>query len=212
MTTARPALAATPAGVRRGAGGAALTAAAREVFAERGYHGASVREIAARAGLSLSALYYWHAGKQDLLVALLSEARHDYLRTCRDALAAVPPDDAALGLRALVAATVAYRVERRVESGISAREWRHLEPGNAAALDRFRVEASALWTAVVDDGVHRGVFACAHPDDARRTVQAAVNAIPQWYDPAGPVGVDELVERYVAIALRVVDHRPGVTP
>ena len=58
-------------------------------------------------------------------------------------------------------------------------------------------------------GVRRGVFACAYPDDARRAVQAACNAVAQWYDPNGPVDVDELVERYIGIAMRIVENVPA---
>lgn len=183
--------------------------AARVEFAARGYHGASVRDIARRAGLSLSALYYWHPSKQDVLAALLAESREDYLRTCTDALAAVPVDDPVGRLSALVGATVEYRVRRRVESEITAREWRNLEPAHTARLDRLRVAAVRMWREVVDDGVRRGAFACAHPEDARRSVEAVCNAIADWYDPAGPVGPAELVDRYVAIALRIVDARVG---
>lgn len=190
----------------RGSGRAALTSAAREVIAERGYHGASIRDIAARAGLSLTALYHWHAGKQELFVALLRESRQDYLDTCRAGVAA-SPDDPAERLAALVRATVDYRVRRRIESEISAREWRHVEPRWLGELDEFRVAASALWTDVVEDGVRRGIFGCDHPDEARRAIQAACNAIPQWYDPAGSITPDELADRYVAIARRVVGHR-----
>lgn len=64
----------------RGGGRDAITASAREIFAERGYHGTSVRDIAKRAGLSLSVLYYWHASKQDLLAALIHESTTDYFR------------------------------------------------------------------------------------------------------------------------------------
>lgn len=194
--------------IPRGQGRAAITDAAREIFAERGYHGASIRDIAKRAGLSLSALYYWHASKQDLLAALLSESRHDYLQACTEAVRAAPVDDPAARLCALVGATVEYRVRRRTESDIAAREWRNLEQPHVAQLDQLSESASRLWTEIIEAGVRAGVFACDHPEDARRAVQAACNAIPQWYDPNGPVGVDELVDRYVAIALRVVDHQP----
>jgi AcrR family transcriptional regulator len=190
----------------RGSGRAALTAAAREVIAERGYHGASIRDIAARAGLSLAALYHWHSGKQDLLVEVLRESRQDYLDTCRAAFDAAPPDPSAR-LAALVRATVDYRVRRRVESEISAREWRHVEPEHLGSLDEFRVAAGAMWSGVIDDGVRAGVFGCDHPDEARRAIEAAVNAIPQWYDPSGPMGADELADRYVAIARRIVEDR-----
>lgn len=211
-----PQLADSPIGVppaaraaRRANSQDAITDAAREIFVERGYHGASIRDIAARAGMSLSALYYWHASKQDLLAALLAESRQDYLLTCRTALAGVAQDDPAGQLRALVTATVRYRVRRRAESALTAQEWRHLDVAHVAELDQLRVAASDLWTGVIGNGVRADVFTCEHPDDARRAVQAACNAIAQWYDPSGPVSVDELAERYAAIAMRIVDLRPA---
>lgn len=194
--------------IPRGMGGEAITAAAREVFAERGYHGASIRDIAKRAGLSLSAMYYWHASKQDLLAAMLAEGHREYLRVCGAAIDAAGPDPAQR-LAALVRATVSYRVRRQVESLITAQEWRNLDPAHAQPLIASRQELSGLWTAIVEEGVRAGAFHCDHPDDARRAIQAACNAISQWYDPSGPVGSAALEERYAAIALRIVDHRPA---
>lgn len=48
-----------------------LLAAAKSVFARRGYHGASVEEIAAEAGFSTGALYSNFEGKEDLFLALM---------------------------------------------------------------------------------------------------------------------------------------------
>jgi len=48
-----------------------LLDAARKVFAQRGYHGAAVEEIAAEAGYSTGALYSNFDGKQDLFLALM---------------------------------------------------------------------------------------------------------------------------------------------
>lgn len=189
--------------IPRGKGGDALNVAAREIFAERGYHGASIRDIAKRAGLSLSALYYWHSSKQELFAALLEDSIADYFRTCDATLrsAGRTPDQR---LAAVVRATVDYRVRHRVESAIAAREFRNLEPAAAERIDRLRESASQLFQDIVDDGVRTGAFTCEHPTDARRAVQAACNAIAQWYEPDGDVSADELAERYVAIALRIV--------
>ncbi|MHC1561350.1 TetR/AcrR family transcriptional regulator [Actinomycetospora sp. C-140] len=194
--------------VPRGGGREAITRAARESFAERGYHGTSIRDIARRAGLSLSALYHWHAGKQELLAALIEESIDEYFRRCDAALRAAG-DDPAGRLAALVRATVEYRVSRRVESTIATSEWRNLEPQHRERLDGMRAAATRLWADLIDDGVARGVFRCAHPGDARRAVIAACNAIAQWYEPHphGGLDVTDLVERYTAIALRIVDHR-----
>jgi AcrR family transcriptional regulator len=192
--------------IPRGGGREAIATAAREVFQERGYHGASIRDIAKRAGLSLSALYYWHPSKQDLLAALIEDNTLDYFRRCDEALARVG-DDPAARLVALVGATVEYRVERQTESNISNREWRNLEPEHTTRLRELRVKATTIWSDIIDAGVEQGVFRCEHPVDARRAAQAACNAIAEWYRPGGTVTTAELVDHYSRIVLRIVDHR-----
>lgn len=51
---------------------AALLASAREVFAEQGYQGATVRGIAARAGVDAAMVNHWFGGKQGLFVAAIN--------------------------------------------------------------------------------------------------------------------------------------------
>ncbi|HWC83057.1 MAG TPA: TetR family transcriptional regulator [Pseudonocardiaceae bacterium] len=50
---------------------AALLAAAREVFAEQGYAGATVRAIAGRAGVDAAMVNHWFGGKQGLFSAVM---------------------------------------------------------------------------------------------------------------------------------------------
>jgi AcrR family transcriptional regulator len=51
-----------------------LLRAAVEVMGESGYEGASIRDMAERAGVSVAALYYHFPSKQDLLREFLDEA------------------------------------------------------------------------------------------------------------------------------------------
>ncbi len=51
---------------------AELIAAAGKVFAERGFHGASLDQIAAEAGYTTGAIYANFAGKEDLFLAVLA--------------------------------------------------------------------------------------------------------------------------------------------
>lgn len=191
---------------QRGSGHEAITRAAREIFADRGYYGTSIRDIAKEAGLSLSALYYWYPSKQDLLAKLIEDSDRDYHDRCAQALSKAA-DNPTAKLGALVRVTVEYRVERRIDSHITNREYRNLEPENREHLAQNARAATKLWADVINDGVARGKFQCKYPDDARRTIIAACNAIAQWYDPAGPLTADDLVERYTEIALRVVEAR-----
>ena len=50
-----------------------VLAAALEVFAERGYHAATIEEIAERAGMTKGAVYYWFRDKEDLATDLQAD-------------------------------------------------------------------------------------------------------------------------------------------
>lgn len=84
--------------------GRGLLAVAREVFLERGFGGASVDEVARRAGISKSSLYREHPSKSALFSAVVSDwvaAGRDSMRPALDRL--VASGDAREGLRELAA-------------------------------------------------------------------------------------------------------------
>jgi AcrR family transcriptional regulator len=62
--------------------------AARTVFASRGFHGASVEEIASEAGFSTGALYSNFDGKEDLFLALAEREIEEHARELEEAVRA----------------------------------------------------------------------------------------------------------------------------
>jgi AcrR family transcriptional regulator len=67
-----------------------LLAAARSAFAESGFHGASVEEIATRAGFSTGALYSNFDGKEDLFLVLMEREIEEHSREIAEAVAKRP--------------------------------------------------------------------------------------------------------------------------
>jgi AcrR family transcriptional regulator len=63
-----------------------LLAAARSAFASSGFHGASVDEIASRAGFSTGALYSNFDGKEDLFLVLMEREIDEHAREIADAV------------------------------------------------------------------------------------------------------------------------------
>ena len=57
-----------------------LLAAARELFAERGYAGVATEEIVRAAGVTRGALYHQFAGKEELFAAVLEAVELDLVR------------------------------------------------------------------------------------------------------------------------------------
>jgi AcrR family transcriptional regulator len=65
-----------------------LLTAARGVFARRGFHGASVDEIASEAGFSTGALYSNFDGKEDLFLVLMDREIDEHAREIAEAVRA----------------------------------------------------------------------------------------------------------------------------
>jgi AcrR family transcriptional regulator len=65
-----------------------LLRAAAQVFAERGFHGASLDEVAAVAGFTKGAVYSNFKSKDDLFLALLDSRYREELRSLRETLEA----------------------------------------------------------------------------------------------------------------------------
>jgi AcrR family transcriptional regulator len=79
---------------KREANRARILAAARKVFGARGFHAATIEEIAEEAGLSNGAIYYNFDSKGDLFLALLEERSDERIRHMRHTLAKASLADA----------------------------------------------------------------------------------------------------------------------
>jgi AcrR family transcriptional regulator len=71
---------------KRAANRGRILRAARAVFGARGFHGATIEEIADEAGLSNGAIYYNFGSKGDLFLALLEERMEERLQHMRRTL------------------------------------------------------------------------------------------------------------------------------
>ncbi len=83
-----------------------------------------------------------------------------------------------------------------------------LDPEHQQAYRDHEVRGTERFRAIIEQGIADGQFRTPYPDEARRTIIAMCNAIAEWFDPDGGVSLDEVVERYVAIAFTVVEYRP----
>jgi AcrR family transcriptional regulator len=124
--------------------------AARDVFGARGYHGATIEEIAEEAGLSNGAIYYNFGSKEELFLALLDERLDQRLEHTRQTLAA--GSESAIDQRALE--DEARDITRSFKES---REWRLLllefvayAARNPPFADRFKDHKRRLRAAVAE--------------------------------------------------------------
>ncbi|MGA9872404.1 MAG: TetR/AcrR family transcriptional regulator [Rhodococcus sp. (in: high G+C Gram-positive bacteria)] len=178
-------------------------AAALAAFVDQGYHGASIRDIATRAGLSVPGLYHHYPSKQALLVGLTSVAMTELLDRSRSAEAEAGPDPRAR-FDAVVESLLRFHMFRQQESFIASSEIRSMEPGARAEYIDRRDEQQRQVDRIVAEGVEAGLFRLNNPGDVSRAVVTMCVAVAGWYRADGPLTPDELVARYGEIARNMV--------
>lgn len=189
---------------------AALREAALELFAERGFHGTSMRDIAARAGTGVSHLYYYFPSKAEILKSMM-------LVIVRDLLAELERADARSGespaarLAALVRTQVLFHSQRRAQAFVGRSELRSLEPADRREVIDLYDRVTAAFREVIADGVRQGVFQCSDGSQASIALVTMCNGVANWYRPEGPLSPQQIADRYATFALQLVGASSAAT-
>jgi AcrR family transcriptional regulator len=177
-----------------------VVAAAGRLFAERGYHGTSMRDLGRELGLLGSSLYAHVDSKQDLLVDVVQEGASLFEASADSALAgAGSPTDR---LRALVAGHVDVVLDNLDIARTFLNEARALDDAHRAQVLAARDHYEAGFRAVLEEGIVAGEFrADVEPKTASIFILSVLNAIERWYHPSGEIGREELVDRLTDFVL-----------
>lgn len=157
---------------------ALILKAASEVIAEKGFDGASVRAVAARANISLSGIYYYFTSKEQLLFAL---QRHTFISLV-DLLGAAleehsKPEDR---LRALIENHIEYFVDNMDSLKVCAHELNSLSGKPYEWILEYRRQYFELARQVISE-----LSGDNAEDSALATLFlfGSLNWLHMWYDP-----------------------------
>src|SRR5882757_4305387 len=131
-----------------------VLAAAITSFVRTGYHGATMRSIAALAGMSVPGVYHHYASKQELLVITLDLAMDDLTR--RLLAAAREGTDGLARVRLMVDALALFHTHRWELAFIGASEMRSLEQVNRRRIAAQRNHVQHLLDDAIDQAIADG--------------------------------------------------------
>lgn len=177
---------------------------ALSAFLEYGYHGATMRTIAERAGISVAGLYHYYPSKHDMLVALLDLTMTDLLE--RSTAARDEGDGPVERFCLLVECLALYHTHRRELGFVGASEMRSLSEDARARVAATRREMQRMVDVEVEQAVRHGDFLTRRPKEAARAVVTLCTALPQWFRVPGPSTPEQVAEQYVEFALGLVRH------
>lgn len=173
--------------------------AAAQVFRQKGFHGASMADIADAVKLQKASLYHHVSSKQEILLALLDRAL-EMLFEQVDVVAKLPLS-ADEKLRQMVQIYLRLLAENSDLSSVLLFEHRSLEPDQHKRHIPNRDRFEALWRDVIQDGVQSGLFACEDVSLAARGLMGIMNWTLTWFRSNGSLSIEQVADQYTSMYL-----------
>jgi AcrR family transcriptional regulator len=166
---------------------------AAAAFRRRGYHGASVDEIASALEMTKGNLYYYFKNKEEILFAC-----HDYsLDLLLELMRRVQAEGAApdVKLRRLVLAFVHTILDELHGTALTLNP-ESLSPALLERVVAKRDEFDHGMRSIIQQGIDAGTFRPGDPKMIEFAIMGAVNWIAKWYDPNGPMTSDQIGDAF----------------
>jgi AcrR family transcriptional regulator len=184
----------------------AIHEAALELFARLGYHATSMRAIAAAAQVQPAAIYHWYSNKEAILVQL----QDDFMeRLTAKVLAAMARHDRpALRLAAAVREHVVFHGLHSKAAFVTDSEIRALTDTPRRALIDKRDDYQAIFSEQIRDGIRDGSLRASDARVATYAILLQCTGVALWFDPRGPLRVEEVAELHVELVLGSLQASP----
>ncbi len=166
---------------------------AAAAFRRRGYHGASVDEIASALEMTKGNLYYYFKNKEEILYAC-----HDYSLDVLLALLAevqAEPSRPDEKLRKLLLAFIHMMLDELQGTALTL-DLGALSPALLKRIIAKRDRFDRGLREIIQQGIDSGRFRPGDPKMIGFALMGAVNWIPRWFDPSGPMTSEDIGQRF----------------
>ena len=158
-----------------------IRAKAAEVFAQRGFDRASIRDLAKAADMSLAGLYYYYRGKDEILYDIQFQSFQTLLAIQAEALAGVT--DPVKKLDQVIAAHCAYFASHLSEMKVMSREAEQLDGEFAKEVGELRRRYVRLVRGILKEiSEEKEIRPGTQPDIAVFLLFGMMNWMYTWYD------------------------------
>lgn len=198
---------------RARAGRERILRAAGQLFAEEGYEAVTMRGIAGRLGITAPGLYAHYPSKAAILADFVETELKRFLRAVETGCAAERGPIEKLGrfasehvLQSLAASDLG---PFNVHAALTQLTRQLPEPERQELLAVQRAHLRLL-TAILAEGVERGLFACQErPTVTAFAILSMCDYVTTWFRPDGPLSPQEVAGHHRALVLRMVGAWPS---
>ena len=183
-----------------------IIAAAKSVFADSGYHGASINAIIERAQIARGTFYLYFESKAAVFDSILDQAMAD-LRARIHRIEVEDPNapPPQVQLRAQVVETLEYIVRDRPLAMLLLSAGHTPDAEAAERLDQFFAEVRDLLRRAVETGMELGLVRKCHPELVAAAMHGMIRGVVEQlvHQPNAPA-ITDVVDELLLVALRGV--------
>lgn len=176
------------------------------LFAELGFHGTTVRDIARALDIKPASLYSLVESKDQLLADLVQLGHAAHAQEVEQAVVAAD-DDPASQLAAYVQAHVEFHARWSMLAIVTNNELHCLPPGLAQPSLDLRQRSVARLLQIIEAGRQSGEFDVGDAFLAAAAIGAMGMRVATWFDARMGYDVSGVAQEYAAFALRLVGAR-----
>jgi AcrR family transcriptional regulator len=180
--------------------------AAKHVFAEAGYHGASIHAIIERAQIARGTFYLYFASKAAVFDSILDQALAD-LRGLIRRIEVEDPNAPApqVQLRAQVISTLEYIIKDRPLATMLLSAGQTPDVEAAERIDSFYADMRDLLRRALESGLEIGLLRKCHPELVSAALLGLIRGvIEQLVVRESELTVEQVVDELLMVALRGV--------
>ncbi|MCC7119667.1 MAG: TetR family transcriptional regulator [Anaerolineales bacterium] len=174
--------------------------AAAQVFRQKGFHGASMADIAKALEVQKPSLYHHVKSKQEILLALLDRALGmltDHIAVI--AAQAIPADQK---LRQMIRGYLSALSENADLTSVLLFEHRSLDKKTHTRHVPHRDSFEALWRDALNEGVRTKIFQLKDVNLTVRALMGVMNWTLTWYQPGGDKSIEQIADDYAEFMLK----------
>jgi AcrR family transcriptional regulator len=183
--------------------------AAATAFAERGFHATTTRDIAAQAGLSSAALYFYFRSKEEVLYQIATSALDFTIDVA--ATEAKSPGSPTDRLTNLVRVLTIWHTYNSQVAHVVLYQTGALTTAHLADVAAKQREVSQIVRQVITDGVQSGDFDVPDTGAAAIAVLSLCLDVARWYRPGYRLTPQQLGDFNAVAALRIAGGHPATS-
>lgn len=174
-----------------------ILACATRVFNEKGYEGASIRDIARASRVSLAGLYYYFRSKEELLFLIQKHTFATLIENLERDLAGL--DDPVAKLRCLIRSHLRYFLRHPEAMKVLSHESESLTPPFAREVTDLKRSYYRICRSLLEELAAQNALRSLHTRVAVLSLFGMINWIYTWYKPRVDPDADTLAETIATI-------------